>query len=119
MNNIHDTLKLIEEMRPEFERTKVGTPHQLHVGLRLRDDGVLRCSCGVPISQLAVPRDEIDTTNDFMVSVQGRQIVILGNPAGQLIQPEKALRLAAWLVMVADLGDLDNFHAVFDAIKNT
>jgi len=59
---------------------------------------------------------EIETTNDFMVSVRGEQILIMAGPPRILTKAE-ALRLAAWLVALAD--DAETFPAVLAAVQNT
>ncbi len=62
-----------------------------------------------------------DTINDSLISIQAGQIVFpLGVPAGQPIPPAKALRLAAWVVALADPspGHAD-FRALLDAVERT
>jgi len=62
--------------------------------------------------------DDIDTTNDFLVSSGpsgGVRIMML--PTGP-IGKEQALRLAAWLVAMtgSNMGDLE---PVYEAVANT
>lgn len=58
----------------------------------------------------------VDTTNDFFVGVQGNRVVIM-RPVPNLLTKEQALRLAAWLVALAD--DDCEFPAVLKAVQNT
>lgn len=44
---------------------------------------------------------KIDTSNDFGVGVQGEDIRIMMPPAGR-IDRDRALRLAAWIVLLID-----------------
>lgn len=58
-----------------------------------------------------------DTFNFHMVCVQGDKIVIL-NPPRTPIEKDRALVLAAWIVVLADpLGD--SFNEILETIKNT
>lgn len=59
----------------------------------------------------------IDTTNDYMVGVQGTYIVMGSYPRTHMGK-DRALRLAAWLVALADPGD-DEFREVLKAIRET
>jgi hypothetical protein len=60
-----------------------------------------------------VPEDGPDTTNDSFVGVQGDRIVIL-RPRARMTKPE-ALRLAAWLVVLAD--EDQQFSVLLDAVR--
>jgi hypothetical protein len=57
----------------------------------------------------------IDTTNDSMVGVRADRIAILA--LGVEMPKDKALRLAAWLVALAD--GKNEFAALLDAVRNT
>ena len=59
----------------------------------------------------------IETVNDFMVGTNGDAISVMRQPVG--MDKEQALRLAAWLVMLADSGGTERFEAIFEAIKAT
>jgi hypothetical protein len=59
----------------------------------------------------------IETVNDFMVGTNGDTISVMRQPVG--MDKEQALRLAAWLVMLADSGETERFEAIFEAIKGT
>jgi hypothetical protein len=58
---------------------------------------------------------EVETLNDSMVAVKGERIVIL-RPRVELSKQE-ALRLAAWVVALAD--DDDKFPVLLEAVRNT
>jgi hypothetical protein len=58
----------------------------------------------------------MDTTNDFLVGSGGDAIVILLAASATRMTKEKALRLAAYLVALAD--DDDQFPAVLAAVRN-
>src|SRR3954468_2098759 len=47
----------------------------------------------------------IETVNDFMVGTNGDTISVMRQPVG--MDKEQALRLAAWLVMLADSGETE------------
>lgn len=66
---------------------------------------------------MTTPNDakEFDTINDSWVAVQAGQIVIM-RQRPKLTKPE-ALRLAAWLVALAD--DEDEFMGLLDAVRGT
>jgi hypothetical protein len=57
----------------------------------------------------------INTENDSMVAVRGEQIVLLR--VRNVMSREEALRLAAWLVALAD--EDGTFSALLDAVMNT
>lgn len=57
----------------------------------------------------------MDTTNDFLVGVQGDRIVIMA--FGRSMSKEQSLRLAAWLVALAD--DDGKFPEVLKVIENS
>lgn len=60
---------------------------------------------------------DIDTTNDFLVGVQGADLVVTRPPVGRITKPQ-ALRLAAYLVVLAE--DLPGeFDGILAAIRNT
>lgn len=58
----------------------------------------------------------MDTTNDFFVGVLGDGIAILNPPRGKITK-EQALRLAAYLVLLADDTGAE-FPKVLEAVKN-
>lgn len=59
----------------------------------------------------------MDTTNDCIVSASSRGVTILMPPIGPMPK-EQALRLAAWLVAIADpIGE--EFEKVLEAVRNT
>jgi len=61
--------------------------------------------------------DEIDVSNDHFVGVLGSRVVIALPPMGPMDQDE-ALRLAAWLVALADpLGE--RFEEIRNAVLST
>lgn len=60
---------------------------------------------------------DIDTTNDHLVGLQGGRVVMLMPPLGPM-DTDEALRLAAWIVAIADL-DGDRFTAVLEAVRKT
>jgi len=57
----------------------------------------------------------MSTANDFAVAANGDSIMILNPPRG-LIERDKAIRLAAWIVAMTDE---DEFNESLMAIKNT
>ena len=59
---------------------------------------------------------DINTMNDHLVGVQGGRIVIVMPPLGPMDRDE-ALRLAAWIVALAD--DENTFGDVLEAVQNT
>jgi hypothetical protein len=61
--------------------------------------------------------DEIDTRNDFLVGVGSGGWLGPTIPVGRM-DKAKALRLAAWLVVLADPLE-EEFPKVLEAIKNT
>lgn len=63
--------------------------------------------------------DEIDTTNDHLVGagINGG-VSILFPPAGPM-EKHEALRLAAWIVALADNGPSEEFPAILKAVQNT
>jgi hypothetical protein len=61
--------------------------------------------------------DELDSTNDFMVGVQGGRTTILSPPRVPMTKRE-ALSLAAWLAMCADPG-LDDFAIMLRKVMST
>lgn len=58
---------------------------------------------------------EIDTSNDFFVGSRGADIVLMKTPG--TMTKAQALRLAAWLVILAD-DDEVRFNEVLEAIKD-
>lgn len=61
---------------------------------------------------------DIDTTNKFMVAVQGDDVVML-KPLPPRMSPDDALLLAAYLVALAEYRANHQFQAVLDAVQNT
>ncbi len=59
--------------------------------------------------------NDIDTTNNFGVGVQGEDIVIMVPQVGR-IDKEKALRLAAYIVLL--VGDDARFEEIKKAIAS-
>ena len=60
---------------------------------------------------------EIDTANDCLVAVNDQGVLLMMPPRFPMPK-DKALRLAAWIVALADpVGD--DFQKVFDAVRNT
>ena len=65
--------------------------------------------------------EEIDTANDCFVGTSAGDIVfpLIGALSGR-IPPDKALRLAAWIVAMADdSAGHERFLAVLGAVENT
>jgi hypothetical protein len=62
------------------------------------------------------PREPINTSNDFLVGAIGDRLQMTLVP-GPMTKAE-ALRLAAWLVVLADPLD-EQWPAVKDAVRNT
>lgn len=60
--------------------------------------------------------ERVNTANDLFVGRRGNRIAILGLRVE--MSEEEALRLAAWLVAVADL-DEKRFNAILKAVKQT
>lgn len=60
---------------------------------------------------------EINTTNDFLVGTGGDGVTVIFPISGR-IPKDKALRLAAWIVALAE-PDEGEFEKVLDAIRNT
>lgn len=58
----------------------------------------------------------MDTTNDFLVSMRGEAIIIMLAPRVPITK-EEALRLAAYLVAMAD--DKNEFPEILKAVQNT
>lgn len=61
--------------------------------------------------------DDIDTNNDCLVGARGGRIVMMAPPYAPMSK-ERALRLAAWLVVIADPGG-EKFAKVLAAVKST
>lgn len=59
----------------------------------------------------------IDTSNDFLVGSNGEKVVIM-NPPRQMTH-DQALRLAAWLVAIADGEGSHKFADVLRAVQST
>lgn len=57
----------------------------------------------------------METINDFLVVLVGDGVAMLNPPRGEFTQ-EQAVRLAAWLVALAD--HKNEFPAVLQAINN-
>lgn len=62
--------------------------------------------------------EPIDTTNDCFVGVTAGGVAILNQPLGAMSK-ETAIRLAAWLVVLAGDYDGERFREVFEAVCNT
>jgi hypothetical protein len=61
--------------------------------------------------------EPIDTSNDFLVGVRGDDLVVM-RPLRGCITKAEALRLAAWLVVLADpLGE--QWAEVMAAVRTT
>lgn len=58
--------------------------------------------------------EDVDTTNDCFVGVQGDSIVFLRSP--NKLSKQRALVLAAWIVCLAD--DNDDFGTVLEAVQS-
>lgn len=71
-------------------------------------------SCLSDIKAVEVP--SVDTTNHFLVGLKGDDVAIAIFPA--LITKERAVNLAAWLVVMSDVSDED-FEALVVAIRNS
>lgn len=73
------------------------------------------CTCPLPESS-----EEIQIANDYMVGVQNGRVGILFPPL-TMMEPEHALRLAAWLVVCAEpalVGEAETrFEQILRAIK--
>lgn len=65
---------------------------------------------------MCIEIDDVETTNDFLVGTHGDEIAIM-RPPFRLTKVE-ALRLAAWLVALAEEDD-GEFAAVLDAVRST
>lgn len=63
---------------------------------------------------------EYETLNDYAVSVQGNEVIVMIPIMGRLSK-EKALRTAAWLVCLADFLDPIEvrWEDVLKAVQNT
>lgn len=61
--------------------------------------------------------EDIETTNDFLVGSNGHTVQFLFPPTGPL-DKEKVLRLAAWLVALADPLQ-ERFPKILEAVLNT
>lgn len=63
---------------------------------------------------------DLNSVNDFMVSstADRKVVTILDLPIGGRMTRDEALRLAAWLVAVADPGGKD-FAKVLEAVRET
>ena len=61
--------------------------------------------------------NEIDTSNEFCVSACMDHHVLIPRPLPPRMTRAQALRLAAWLVALAD--DDDEFPAFLEAVQNT
>jgi hypothetical protein len=61
----------------------------------------------------------VETFNEFAVSVQGGNVVILMSP--RCLTGEQAMRFAAWLVTMADIADtsLPPFGEYLNAVQST
>lgn len=59
----------------------------------------------------------IDTTNKFMVGIQGGNVTILFPPSGPITKDE-ALVFAAWVVTLAGATN-EQFEAVLDEVQSS
>lgn len=62
--------------------------------------------------------ESIETINDHMVGVRGDGMVTVLVPPFAPMEPDEALRLAAWLALVADPSG-ERFEQIRSAIANT
>jgi hypothetical protein len=60
---------------------------------------------------------KFDTTNKFMVGVQGETIVFM-RPVPQRLSKEDALVLGAWIVALATDNPEKDFKLLLDAVLN-
>lgn len=60
--------------------------------------------------------DEINTMNEFLVGTDGETISVMRSKG--VYTKEEALRLAAWLVVLADPLD-ERWPAIKEAVRNT
>lgn len=61
---------------------------------------------------------EIETLNQWMVASQGKNVRIMMPPLG-VLSADEAMRLAAWLVTMAEMDATHKFEDVLKAIQNT
>lgn len=59
----------------------------------------------------------IDTTNEFLVGTNGREVVIMNPPHGPITK-EQALRLATYLIILSGATD-EETDAMYNAVANT
>lgn len=93
-------------------------PENYHAG------GVTEYAEGGPVlgpRPVELDVDEVATMNDYLVGVTGSdpgELVIVNPPGQRPIPRPAALRLAAWLAVLADpMGD--DFAAVLEKVRNT
>ena len=60
--------------------------------------------------------EAIETVNDHLVGIQGGNVVMVLPPTAPMPH-EEALRMAAWIVAIAD--DDDRFGAILAAVRST
>ena len=64
--------------------------------------------------------EEIDTSNNYLVAVTGGGICLLAPPRPMaILSGDEALRLAAWLVCLAETQTETKFADVLEAIQST
>lgn len=61
---------------------------------------------------------EIETLNQWMVGSQGRNVRIMAPPLGAL-SADEAMRLAAWLVTMAQMDATHPFEEVLKAVQSS
>lgn len=61
---------------------------------------------------------KIETLNQWMVGSQGKNVRIMNPPLGALSANE-AMRLAAWLVTMAEMDATHKFEDVLKAVQNS
>jgi hypothetical protein len=70
-----------------------------------------------PVDPVGTRTKAVDTTNDHLVGMQGGKVVMVLPPACPMDRDE-ALRMAAWIQLLADpLGE--RFETIRSAIANT
>lgn len=80
--------------------------------VKITDQAELR-----PIDGLSV-MPPIETVNEFMIGRRGGKVTIGLIPHNGM-EPDQALRMAAWLVVMADPGSTDRFNTIMQAIEGS
>lgn len=71
------------------------------------------------MAERAAWADPLPTANEFMVGSNGRgHVSIMGYLPGQVISADRALGLAAWIIMCATYGETARLNKILDAIQN-